>query len=148
MPRYLDDFAPGQTFRSPRRTITEADVVSFAALTGDWNPVHTDALFARESAFGERVAHGPMTIGIAFGLLSRLDLFDGSVLALRTVEWSFDAPVRIGDTVHVEAEVLDATRHPDRTDRGRLAMQAVFINQHAQPVSRGRFTLVIGRRPA
>jgi acyl dehydratase len=146
MPRYLDDFTVGETFRSPRRTITETDVVSFAALTGDWNPVHTDELFARESAFGERVAHGPMAIGIAFGLLSRLDLFDGSVLALRAVEWSFDAPVRIGDTVHVEAQVLEATPHPARVDRGRLAVRADFVNQDGERVSRGRFTVVIARR--
>jgi hypothetical protein len=60
MPRFLDDFTPGQSFQTPARTITETDIVNYAALTGDWNPVHTDAVFARDSAFGERIAHGPM----------------------------------------------------------------------------------------
>ncbi len=146
MPRYLDDFMPGQSFESPARTITESDIVAYAALTGDWNPVHTDAEFARASAFGERIAHGPMAIGIAFGLLSRLDLFDGSVLALLKLDWSFDAPVRIGDTVHVVAQVLEVSPHPAHPDRGRLRMQATYFNQRAERVSRGRFTLVIRRR--
>ena len=148
MPRYLEDFTPGQRFTSPRRTITETDVVNFAALTGDWNPVHTDEVFACASAFGERIAHGPMAIGIAFGLLSRLDLFDGTVLALRGVEWSFDAPVRIGDTVHVEAEVTELSPHPKGGGRGRLSMQASFVNQRGDRVSRGRFSVVIAERGA
>jgi acyl dehydratase len=147
MPRYLDDFTPGQQFQSPRRTITETDIVNYAALTGDWNPVHTDEVFAAATAFGERIAHGPMAIGIAFGLLSRLDLFDGTVLALRAIDWSFEAPVRIGDTVHVVAEVLTASRHPQASDRGRLRMQATFVNQRGERVSRGSFSLVIRRRP-
>ncbi len=100
-------------------------------------------MFAKDSAFGERIAHGPMAIGIAFGLLSRLDLFDGTVLALRKLDWSFEAPVRIGDTVHVEAQVLEASPHPSQPDRGRLAVQVTYVNQRGEPVSRGRFTVVI-----
>ncbi len=146
MPRYLDDFTPGQTFVSPRRTITETDVVNYSALTGDWNPVHTDEVFAAASAFGGRIAHGPMAIGIAFGLLSRLDIFDGTVLALREVGWSFQAPVRIGDTVHVEAEVIEVSPHPARGDRGRMSMRATFVNQRGERVSEGRFTVVVARR--
>jgi len=147
MPRYLQDFTPGQRFESPRRTITETDVVNYAALTGDWNPVHTDEVFARASTFGERIAHGPMAIGIAFGLLSRLDLFDGSVLALRKIDWSFEAPVRIGDTVHVVAEILEASPHPKQADRGRMRVQATYVNQRGERVSRGHFTVVIASRP-
>ena len=146
MPRYLDDFTPGQRFETPRRTITETDIVNFAALTGDWNPVHTDQVFAEASPFAERIAHGPMCIGMAFGLLSRLDLFDGSVMALRAVEWSFEAPVRMGDTVHVVAKVLEVSPHPAQTDRGRLSVQVTYLNQRSEAVSRGRFTVVIARR--
>ena len=146
MPRYLDDFSEGQTFTTPRRTITETDVVNFSALTGDWNPIHTDAVFAAESAFGERIAHGPMSIGMAFGLLSRIDMFDGSVLALRNVEWGFEAPVRIGDTVHLEATVEEVSAHPRSKDRGRLTMTAKYVNQDGKTVSTGRFTVVIARK--
>jgi acyl dehydratase len=147
MPRYLDDFTPGQNFETPRRTITETDIVNFSAFPGDWNPVHTDEVFAKESPFGERVAHGPMSIGMAFGLLSRLDLFDGSARALRNVEWSFEAPVRIGDTVRLVAEVEAVSPHPSHRDRGRLTMKAHYLNQRDEQVSRGRFTMVIKRRP-
>ena len=84
-----------------------------------------------------------MSIGIAFGLLSRLDLFDGSVLALRNVEWGFDAPVCIGDTVHVEATVEEVSAHPKAKDRGRLTMTAKYVNQDGNTVSTGRFTVVI-----
>ena len=145
MPRYLDDFTVGQTFETPRRTITETDIVNFAAFSGDWNPVHTDEVFAKETPFGERIAHGPMSIGMAFGLLSRLDLFDGSVQALRNVEWSFEAPVRIGDTVRLVAEVEAVSPHPKQGDRGRLTMTAHYLNQRDDRVSRGRFTVVIRR---
>ena len=148
MPRYLDDFTIGQIFESPRRTITETDIVNYAALTGDWNPVHTDAVFAGDTAFGERIAHGPMAIGMAFGLLSRLDLFDGSVLALRKIEWSFEAPVRIGDTVHLRAEVLEASPHPKAADRGRVRMRATYVNQRGEQISQGTFTVVISRLTA
>ncbi len=143
MPLHLGDFTEGQTFESPGRTITEADIVGFAAITGDWNPVHTNAEFARATPIGERIAHGPMAIGMMFGLLSRLDLFDGSVLALKSIEWTFDAPMRIGDTVRVIATVAAVTPHPSTAERGRVTMDAQFLNQHDVPVSNGRFTVVI-----
>ena len=123
---------------------TETFTVEAASRQG--RQVEIDAVFAAESAFGERIAHGPMSIGMAFGLLSRLDLFDGSVLALRNVEWGFDAPVRIGDTVHVEATVEEVSAHPRSKDRGRLTMTAKYVNQDGKTVSTGRFTVVIARR--
>ena len=99
MGRLFGEFALGQRFETPGRTITEADIVSFSGLTGDFNPVHTDEVFAAATDFGSRVAHGPMGIGIAFGLASRLDLIDGTVVALLGVNWKFKAPMRMGATV-------------------------------------------------
>lgn len=143
MALHLGDFSEDQTFLSPGRTITEADIVAFAAVTGDWNPVHTDEVFARATPIGERIAHGPMAIGMLFGLLSRLDLFDGSALALKNISWSFDEPVRIGDTVHVLARVVEVTPHPFGAARGRVTLDATFLNQEGTAVSTGRFTMVI-----
>jgi acyl dehydratase len=100
MGRVFDEFEIGQRFVTPGRTITEADIGAFAGLTGDYNPVHTDETFAAAASdFGSRIAHGPMGIGIAFGLASRLDLIDGTVVALLGVIWDFRAPMRPGDTI-------------------------------------------------
>jgi acyl dehydratase len=100
MGRVFDEFEIGQRFVTPGRTITEGDIGAFAGLTGDYNPVHTNETFAAASGFGSRIAHGPMGIGIAFGLASRLDLIDGTVVALLGVTWDFKAPMRPGDTIH------------------------------------------------
>jgi len=73
MPIFFEDMVVGQIHVSPRRTITETDIVQFAGLTGDYNPIHTAAVFAAASNFGQRIAHGPMLVGMAFGLLPGCD---------------------------------------------------------------------------
>ncbi len=99
----LDELDPGQHFATRGRTITEADVVSFAALTGDRHPQHTDAAWAAESRFGERVAHGMLVLSYAVGLVP---LDPDRVLALRRVRDAvFKRPARLGDTVHVEGRI-------------------------------------------
>src|ERR1700728_2783554 len=106
MGRLFGEFTTGQRFETPGRTITETDIVAFAGLTGDYNPVHTDEVFAAETEFRTRIAHGPLGIGLAFGLASRLDLIDGTVVALLGVSWDFLAPTRAGDTIHAVIDVV------------------------------------------
>ena len=135
-------FTPGRRWRTPGRTITEADIGAFAGLTGDYNPVHTDEVFARATEFGGRIAHGPMGIGIAFGLASRLDLIDGTVVALLGVEWAFTAPVRAGDTLHAEITVEEArpTRNPER---GVVALRFTLVNQDGVATQSGLARLLM-----
>lgn len=92
-------------FVSRGRTVTEADVVAFSALTGDWHPQHSDAKWAAGSAFGERIAHGMLVVSFAVGLL---DFDPERVVALRGIrDVVFKRPVRLGDTIHVEGGEAD-----------------------------------------
>ncbi len=142
MGRILAEFGVGEVLRTQGRTITEADIVGFAGLTGDWNPVHTDETVA-EPLFGGRIAHGPLFPGLAFGMLTEFDLIDGTAVALRNLSWDFAAPVRIGDTVHLVAEVVAVSPHPARADRGRIGLKMAFINQNDETVSTGTATVTI-----
>ncbi len=146
MGRLFDEFKMGQRFETPGRTITEADIGTFAGLTGDYNPVHTDEVFAAETEFGGRIAHGPMGIGLAFGLASRLDLIDGTVIALLGVAWDFKAPVRPGDTVKAQIEVTGtrAVKHPDR---GLLELAFILLDQRGTIVQTGSARLLMRRTP-
>jgi acyl dehydratase len=94
-----------EPFVSRGRTVTEADVVAFSALTGDWHPQHADAAWAADSAFGERIAHGMLIVSFAVGLVA----FDPEeVVALRRIrDVVFKRPVRLGDTIHVEGTESD-----------------------------------------
>ena len=127
--RYLEEFTVGELLVSPEREITQDDIQAFADLTEDHNPVHVDMEFARQSVFGGPISHGPMMIGITFGLLSKIDLFDGTIIALKAVNWSFDAPIRPGDRVHVRARVLEARPSKTAADRGVVVLKIELWNQ-------------------
>ncbi len=146
MGRLFDAFAVGAKFRTPGRTITEADIGAFAGLTGDYNPVHTDEVFAAATEFGGRVAHGPMGIGLVFGLASRLDLIDGTVIALLGVTWEFRAPIRAGDTVAALIEVTEM-RDTRRADRGLLTWGITVDNQNGVVTQTGTARLLMRRTP-
>jgi 3-hydroxybutyryl-CoA dehydratase len=120
------------------RTITEADVVAFAALSGDRHPQHTDAVWAAGGPFGERIAHGMLVLAYAVGLV---DFDPERVVALRRIEdVVFKRPVRIGDTIHVEADLV---READR--RGVEAYEWRVRNQHGQLVLRAVVEAVVAR---
>lgn len=103
----FEELAPGEGFRSRGRTITETDLVSFAALTGDLHPQHTDSEWSRNSPFGERIAHGMLIVSYAVGLVP---LEPERVIALRRLhDVVFKRPARLGDTIHVEGTITDLT---------------------------------------
>ena len=122
----------GQAFSTRGRTVTEADVVGFAALTGDWHPQHTDAEWAKESAFGERIAHGLFVISLAGGLVP----FDPErVVALRRVgDVVFKRPVKLGDTLRVTGKVLETSVVGD--EAGLVGFAWNVVNQEERVVTR------------
>ena len=147
MGRSYEEFEVGQRFETPRRTVIEADISSFAGLTADFNPVHMDEVFAGQSDFKGRITHGPMIVGMAFGLGSRADLMDGTVLALLEIGWKFVKPVRPGDTISAVFTVLEKreTRAPDR---GVVTMQIDVLNQHGDVAQTGTAKALIRRKGA
>jgi 3-hydroxybutyryl-CoA dehydratase len=130
----FEELEAGQTFTTRGRTVTEADVVGFAALTGDWHPQHTDAEWAAGSAFGERIAHGLFVVSLAAGLVP----FDGDrVVALRRVaDATFKRPVKFGDTLHVTGRVVELG--PGSDEAGLVAFQWQIVNQDGRTVCRAR----------
>jgi acyl dehydratase len=142
---YYEDFEPGREIRTPARTITEADIGAFAGLSGDFNPLHTDEVFAQSVGLPGRIAHGPMILGMAFGLGARAGLFDETVLGLLGVQWTFEATVRPGDTVRATIVVLEkrTTRKPDR---GIVSLRLDMRNQHLVQVQTGHCQVMFKRR--
>jgi len=143
---FFEEFEAGQTIVSPARTITEADVVSFAALSGDWNAIHTDAVYAAEHAFGQRVAHGLLIMSIASGLAMRLGFLEETALAFREIgDWKFSLPVYIGDTVRLRATVTE-TKAMARLGGGLVSLKVEVVNQDDKVVQRGTWSVLVKGR--
>ncbi|CAB4785368.1 MAG: dehydratase [Actinobacteria bacterium] len=144
---YYEDFSVGDAVETPARTVTETDVVNFAGLSGDYNPLHTDAAFAAASPFGQRIAHGLLVVAFVSGLLARLSLFDGTGLAFVELRWKFLKPVFFGDTLHVRHSVLE--KHDTKsTKSGTVSFQVDVLNQNSEIVQTGQRVLKLARRPA
>jgi acyl dehydratase len=144
---WFDDFAVGQEFVTPARTITETDVVAFAGLTGDYNPLHTDAEMARTSPFGQRVAHGLLVFSIANGLKQRLGFMDGSALAALAMEVTYKAPVVFGDTIKVRITIVDK-QPSSKGGRGVITQRVQVVNQRDEVVQEGTHKTLLASRPA
>ncbi|MBU2533050.1 MAG: MaoC family dehydratase N-terminal domain-containing protein [Alphaproteobacteria bacterium] len=146
MGKYFEEFRVGDQYVTPERCISADDIRVFADLTGDHNPIHVDPEFAARSIFGTCISHGPMMVGITFGLLSRLDLLDGTIIALKAIEWSFNAPIKAGDCVHVRATVKAARASRKAADRGAVTFVIEIINQEGAVVQIGSATGIMARR--
>jgi acyl dehydratase len=145
-PLYFEDVEVGFRFETPARTVTEADLVAFAGVSGDFNPLHTDGVFAAGSIYGERIAHGALVVSLATGLRQRVGLFDGTLMGLLEIRsWRFLAPVRIGDTIHVVSEVTEL-RETSKPDRGIMVQRIDVVDQHDAVVQRGELVMLLRRR--
>ena len=145
---YFEEFEPGQSITSMGRTITEADVVGFAALTGDWTTIHTDAEYAARQPFGQRVAHGLLGLSVASALATRLGFIEETVLAFREIgSWKFSLPIYFGDTIHMRATVTE-TKPMRRLGGGLVVYKVEILNQDDKVVQRGTWSLLIKSREA
>lgn len=128
----------GASFSTRGRTITEADVVGFAALTGDWHPLHTDATWAAAGPFGERIAHGLLVVSVAAGMVP---LDPDRVMALRSVrDATFKRPVRFGDTVCVRGRI--ESLRPLSPEAGLVGLAWSVDDQRGKLVCRARVDVV------
>jgi acyl dehydratase len=144
--RYFEEFAVGDEVISPGRTVTEADIVAFAALSGDYNQLHTDAEYAKGTVFGERIAHGLLGLSIASGLGARLGFIEGTAQAFRGLDWKFRGPIKIGDTIHIEAQVARKKKMP-RLGGGIIVFDVAVINQRGETVQKGQWTILVKSKP-
>ena len=144
---YFEEFNVGDTVTSAARTITEADIVGFAALSGDWNPIHTDAEFAKSSMFGERIAHGLLGLSIASGLAVRLGFIEDTVIAFMGLDWKFRAPIKIGDTIHMQAQIAEKKPMP-RLGGGLVTMNVEVLNQRGETTQKGTWSMLMKLKPA
>lgn len=132
----------GQSVLTPGRTIGEGDVNLFAGLVGDFTPVHVDAAFAATTPFKGRIAHGPLAMATAIGMLTQTGILGEKVIGLVNLNWDFSGPVMLGDTIRarVTVEQLRPTSKPGRS----LATFAFeVINQREEEIQRGRMLVIV-----
>ena len=146
MSLYFEDFAVGEEHVTRGRTITEADIMNFAGLSGDFIELHTNEEYARQSPFGRRIAHGMLTLSISTGLMTRMNLITDTVVAFYGIDkLRFVKPVFIGDTIHVKKKVADTMAKGGTA--GVVTFDTSVLNQNGEAVLVYRDKLVIKKRP-
>jgi acyl dehydratase len=144
-PLYFEDFEQDREYVTRSRTITEADVVAFAGLSGDFNPLHVDEEFAKKTIFGTRIAHGLLGLSVESGLINQLGIGEGTVMAFLGLNWNFKGVIRVGDTITVQERVGEK-RETSKNDRGILRMAITVVNQHGDVVQEGEHVLMVKKR--
>ncbi|HET7339070.1 MAG TPA: MaoC/PaaZ C-terminal domain-containing protein [Candidatus Dormibacteraeota bacterium] len=144
-----DDLRVGMTFRSPGRTITEADIVAFAGLTGDYSELHTSEVYAKASQFGRRVAHGMLGLAYAHGLMwpRTGELRETAVAFLGIADWRFLGPIFVGDTIFVNYSLAELRDSKSRSTQAIATFDVELVNQDGRVVQRGRKALLVSKEP-
>jgi len=144
---YWEEWDVGAEYESPARTVTEADIVAFAGLSGDYNPLHVNEEYCKTTVFGGRIAHGPLVYAIAAGLLFQLHLYDDTLIAFLGFEnLKFTKPVKPGDTIRARIKVLDK-RETSSPERGVMRRQLQVLNQRGEVVQEGIQAFLLKRKP-
>ncbi|WP_101342134.1 MaoC family dehydratase [Cereibacter azotoformans] len=146
---WFEDFSEDLERRSPGRTITEADLMAFSGLTGDYSQVHTDEEFCRNTEFGTRIGHGLLGLSIAQGLMWRTNYTQGTgVASLGWTNWSFRRPIFIGDTVRVRWRLTSKRESGSKPGMGIIHEWCRLMNQKDEILQEGEHITLIRRRPA
>ncbi len=145
---YWEEWEINAEFESSARTVTEADIVMFAGLSGDYNPLHIDEEFCKKTQFGTRIAHGPLVYAIAAGLLFQLHLYDDTLIAFLGFDsLKFTKPVKAGDTIHARIKVLEK-RETSNAERGVMKRQLQVLNQRGEVVQDAIQAFLLKRKPS
>lgn len=145
-PHHYGEFEVGQQFVSVGRTVTESDLVDYASLGGDWTELHTNAEYAEEQHFGQRVAHGPLTLTIAMGLAARCGFMERTVMGFLGIErMDFPQPVFIGDTLSGTFTVTATSEFGSRDDAGVVTLGFDVENQDEEQVFDGEMKFLVAR---
>ncbi len=145
--KYYEDYEVGEEHVTGGRTIGESDLIQFAALTGDWNPLHTDEEFCKETQYGGRIAHGLFGLALMEGLKYRLGHADGTAIASLGWTVSFARPIHIGDTLRVRVRIA-SKRETRKGDRGIVTEAVQLLNQRDEVVTEAEHLLMMMRRSA
>jgi len=146
MERYYEDLQVGEEYESPARTITEADIVSFSAISGDWSPVHTDEEYCKRTPYKTRIAHGLLGLAAVEGLKQRIPAF-ADVRYMASLYWNykFTGPILIGDTIRIRVKIA-SKRETKKPDRGIVVEYITMLNQRGEVVQEGEHGLMALRK--
>ena len=142
---YLEDYEIGREYTSQGRTITEADVVNFAGVSGDFNPLHTDEEFGKANQFGKRIAHGALGFIISNGLNNQMGIAEGTTIAFIECTVKYTAPLLIGDTIHIVVIPTEVI-HSSKPGKGILKQLVKLVNQDERVIMESNQTLMVKSR--
>ncbi|MGV9798251.1 MaoC/PaaZ C-terminal domain-containing protein [Mycobacterium sp. NPDC003449] len=144
-----DDLYVGMEFRSPGRTVTDADLVGFAGLTGDYSELHTSDVYAEASQFGRRVAHGMLGLAYAHGLMwpRTGELRQTAIAFLGISDWRFRGPLFVGDTMFVDYAIAELRDSESKPDQAIATFDVRIVNQRGETVQQGRKALLCSKVP-
>jgi acyl dehydratase len=143
--RYLEDYKLDDTVTSRTRTITEADIVNFAGLSGDFHELHMSEEFAQRGPFGRRIAHGALIFSVSTGLTIQMGGHENIIAFYGVDKLRFTNPTFIGDTIRVTKRVIELT--PKDAARGVVTFETQVINQRDEPVVVYQDRVMVRRRP-
>lgn len=144
--KYFEEFNLGDVYETARRTITESDVVQFAGLSGDFNPLHTDEIFGKENTpFKTRIAHGMLIMSVATGLANQLGIFEGTSLALLSMTIKYTGAVLFGDTVRLVLKVAEK-KESSKPDKGVVTFDCAVLNQKDEKVVETQWVVMLKRK--